>query len=90
MKLKSFITYSAKITEENLKASKNYHPVIFQLQFPSKAKNIHEEVLIFDEIGLISSLGGALGLFIGFSIFGYVATLLDTIVDKGFDRYDCF
>ena len=39
--------------------------VSFQFQFPSQNRIIHEEVLIFDEIGLLGSLGGALGMFLG-------------------------
>ena len=42
-----------------------------------------EEVLIFDNVGLISSLGGALGLFVGFSFFGYIGSIIDKVVDKG-------
>ena len=55
----------------------------FFLNFPESSRNLHDEVLIFDEIGLLSSLGGALGFFIGFSFFGYVASILDAFVDKG-------
>ena len=39
--------------------------VSFQFQFPSQNRIIHEEILIFDEIGLLGSLGGALGMFLG-------------------------
>ena len=57
--------------------------VAFSLNFPESSINLHDEVLIFDEIGLLSSLGGALGLFIGFSFFGYLGSILDAFVDKG-------
>ena len=40
-----------------------------------------DEMLIVDEIGLLGNLGGLLGLFVGFSIFGYVSIVLDAIVD---------
>ena len=46
-----------------------------------------DEMLIVDEIGLLGNLGGLLGLFVGFSIFGYVSIVLDAIVDK--TRPDC-
>ena len=58
--------------------------VQFTLRFTSKDADIFEEILIVDEISLIGSLGGSLGLFIGFSFFGYITTLLDMIVDKLF------
>ena len=54
------------------------------IRYTSKDADIFEEILIVDEISLIGSLGGSLGLFIGFSFFGYITTLLDVIVDKIF------
>ena len=58
--------------------------VQFSIVFTSKDADIFEEILIVDEISLIGSLGGSLGLFIGFSFFGYITTFLDVIVDKMF------
>ena len=58
--------------------------VQFSITFTSKDVDIFEEILIVDEISLIGSLGGSLGLFIGFSFFGYITTFLDVIVDKMF------
>ena len=58
--------------------------VFLSIRFPSKDVTIFEEILIFDEISLIGSLGGSLGLFVGFSFFGYITTFLDVIVDKIF------
>ena len=46
--------------------------VHLSITFPSKDVTIFEEILIFDEISLIGSLGGSLGLFVGFSFFGYI------------------
>ena len=67
--------YSLQLTNFNSSIS-------FLLRFASKVTNLYEEVLIFDDIGLIGSLGGSLGLFVGFSIFGYIITFLDVILDK--------
>ena len=58
--------------------------VQFNLYFASTVVDVFEEILIFDEISLIGSLGGSLGLFIGFSFFGYISTLLQVIIDKMF------
>ena len=54
----------------------------FSIMFASKDADIFEEILIVDEISLIGSLGGSLGLFIGFSFFGYITSFFDVIVDK--------
>ena len=57
------------------------------MSFADKIKILHREVLIFDDIGLLSSLGGALGLFVGFSFFGYIAMVVDAALDKGAVRF---
>ena len=54
----------------------------FLLRSTSNKSNIFEEVLIFDDIGLVGSLGGSLGLFVGFSFFGYATPILDAVFDK--------
>ena len=54
----------------------------FYFEFPSKTRIIHEEVLIFDEIGLLGSLGGSLGIFLGFSLYGYVTKILDALLNR--------
>ena len=42
----------------------------------------YKEMLIVDEIALLGNLGGLLGLFVGFSVFGYASTLVDVILEK--------
>ena len=81
LKQKSFVTYSTKVERSSVNW-KNVTNVLFSLSFTEKIKIINDEVLIFSNIDLLSSLGGALGLFIGFSFFGCIGTLLDAIVDK--------
>ena len=56
----------------------------FVMMFASNDADIFEEILIVDEISLIGSLGGSLGLFIGFSFFGYITSFFDVIVEKMF------
>jgi hypothetical protein len=43
---------------------------------------VFEEMLIVDEIVLLGNLGGLLGLFVGFSFFGYATVLVDVILEK--------
>ena len=38
--------------------------------------------MILDDIGLLGSLGGSLGLFIGFSFFGYLSKIIDGFANK--------
>ena len=43
---------------------------------------MYDEMLIIDKIGLLGNLGGLLGLFVGFSVFGYASILVDVILEK--------
>ena len=87
LKQKSFSTYSIKHEDiliqygnmENTSAG-----VTYALSFSEKIRTTNDEMLMVSNIDLLSSLGGALGLFIGFSFFGYLATALDSIIEKGF------
>ena len=55
----------------------NLHHKAFNLAFQSKTQQIHEEYLLYDETGVIGSVGGTLGLFIGFSFRDIIIYLLD-------------
>ena len=59
--------------------------IIFK--YASNKINVYEEVLLFDDTSLIGSLGGSLGLFVGFSFFGYAMPIMEVIFDK---MADCF
>jgi hypothetical protein len=59
----------------------------FIFRFSSNKRHVYEEVLILDETGLIGSLGGSLGLFIGFSFFGYAMPLLEALFDQVVDFF---
>ena len=37
---------------------------------------------MIDELGLLGNLGGLLGLFVGFSVFGYASILVDIILEN--------
>ena len=42
----------------------------------------NKEYLIFDHIGMFGSIGGSLGLFLGFSLFGTLGMIVDFILKK--------
>ena len=48
----------------------------------SKKRNVYEEVLMIDEIDLVGSLGGSLGLFVGFSLFDSLSLVLECVLKK--------
>ena len=73
----------AKLEQRGYHEIDNYsESIMFSMAFKSNERNIYEEVLIFDNYGLIGSVGGSLGLFVGFSFFGCLATFLDVIFDR--------
>ena len=88
LNLKKFKQYSATIkndvlgTDELEKYFENKMNVQFMIKLASKKRNVFEEVLIFDEIGLIGTLGGSLGLFIGFSFLDYITPCVDALIEK--------
>ena len=88
---KQFKQYTTRVEQVDLEIVKEDMPnttedmnVQFSLTFGSNTVDIFEEILIVDGISLLGSLGGSLGLFIGFSFFGYITSFLDVIVEKMF------
>ena len=41
-----------------------------------------KEYLIYDEIGMFGSIGGSLGLFVGFSLYDTLCMFVDIILKK--------
>ena len=76
-----FSSYSAKIENQKIvSANENYSGINYMLVFSEKIKTTIEEVYIVDGLDLLSSVGGALGLFIGFSFYGRLSILLDILL----------
>ena len=42
----------------------------------------YKEYLIYDGIGMFGSIGGSLGLFLGFSLFDTLCMIVDFILNK--------
>ena len=78
-----FTRYNSEVELVSVSTSDSTPPmVIFFIKFGSNEVLVYEETLIIDEIGLLGNLGGLLGLFVGFSIFGYASVFFDAIVDE--------
>ena len=92
---KQFKQYSvARITKDEFGTDdtefviNNDSMTIFMIfKYASNKRNVYEETLMFDDTSLVGSLGGSLGLFVGFSFFGYAMPIVDSIFDK---MADCF
>ena len=48
----------------------------------SKHEMVKQEIRIYDTLSLIGTIGGTLGLFIGFSFLGFVNTVLDYVFSR--------
>ena len=48
----------------------------------SPEKIFYKEYLVYDGVGMFGSIGGSLGLFIGFSLFDSLCFILDLVLDK--------
>ena len=52
------------------------------LKYQSMAIDVSEEYLVYDFPNFIGTLGGSLGLFIGFSYTGFIGSIIDCLFDK--------
>ena len=76
----SDVEFSAIVTDDEFLAMPDPKDVIIaQFRQSSTLKTLKKEVLIYDTASLIGSLGGFLGLFIGFSFFGVVSLIIDKL-----------
>ena len=78
---KEIIQYSAQIEQTGNAKIDGSTQVQFQVKFTTFSRTVHEEMRLYDEIWLLGSLGGSLGLFIGFSFFDSITVLFDKFVD---------
>ena len=90
------VTYrKERYTCLNLKKNVQYHGNIFlnyisesngtagfklYLYFDKFTKNVKEEILMVQTTDFIGSIGGSLGLFLGFSCFTYLSGMLDKLL----------
>ena len=89
---KQFKQYSvARITKDEFGTNETEfvtgNGILMKFKYASNKINVYEETLLVDDTSLVGSLGGSLGLFVGFSFFGYAMPIMETIFDK---IADCF
>ena len=95
LQLKQFKQYSvARITKDEFRTDETQivmgndsMSILMKFKNASNKMNVYEETLMVDDTSLIGSLGGSLGLFVGFSFFGYAMPIVEAIYDK---MADCF
>ena len=71
----STLTFKGEVVEE-IKTKDNPRHVEIFFWFTSNTTQVHQEYLVYDTVGLIGSIGGSLGLFIGFSFHGALISIL--------------
>ena len=89
---KQFKQYSvARITKDEFGTNETEfvtgNGILMKFKYASNKINVYEETLMVDDTSLVGSLGGSLGLFVGFSFFGYAMPIVEAISDK---MADCF
>ena len=82
-----YTRYNSDVKKESIFFNLSIYVTQFMVHPKSYRVVMYDEMLIVDKIGLLGNLGGLLGLFVGFSIFGYASIVLDAIVDG--TRPDC-
>ena len=50
---------------------------------PGRIRTFDKQLLVYDANDMIGSIGGSLGLFLGFSFFGIISTFIDKLLELG-------
>ena len=79
---KKYKKYISEVEKEEVECMYSNCKIQFIIYPKSDQIVEYNEMLIVDGIALWGNLGGLLGLFVGFSVFGYASTLVDVILEK--------
>ena len=83
LKQSKFTKYNSEVELVSMSTTDSTPPMVqFIIRLGSNEVLVYEEALIVDKIGLLGNLGGLLGLFVGFSVFGYASVVFDAIMDQ--------
>ena len=74
----SIIQYSGKVLYKFQSVTNDIpeFAIAYQFAYPESMK-VYEEYLIYDAIGMIGSIGGTLGMFIGFSLSNLLTIVIN-------------
>ena len=78
LKPKFMIQYKGEPVKSKTESKKHTYLRLF-MQFPNDLVEISEEILVISDLDFLASVGGSLGLFLGFSFFSLGATLIDML-----------
>ena len=62
---------------ENLNVGYGNKSADMMFYYRSTSRTLVEEYEVYSTVGMIGTLGGSLGLFLGFSFYGVISDLLD-------------
>ena len=77
----NILEYVGKTTQETVMKTSDEVTIAYGFAQPEMTVE-YKERLVFDEVGIIGSVGGTLGMCIGFSFSGITSTLLEFITSK--------
>lgn len=85
LKPKFLIQYKGDPVLSKTETKKHTYLRLF-IQFPNDKVEVSEEILVKSDLDLIASVGGSLGLFLGFSFFNLGASLIELLWSKCFSK----
>jgi hypothetical protein len=80
----SLTTYKGKTVETDSGSSDK--STVIGITFTSTSVEVHDEYLIYDIYTFVGSVGGYMGLFIGFSFFDFGSITVNYLIGKCFNR----
>ena len=80
-KPKFLIQYKADPVESKIERKKHTYLRLL-MQFPNDLVEISEEIIVFSDLDFLASVGGSLGLFLGFSFFNLGSAIIDMLWNR--------
>ena len=76
--------YQTETTQKRMEHKRDQHNALFQILIDPAQVQVFEEYLIYDTVAMIGSIGGTMGLFIGFSCSGISSSVIN-LLEIGFN-----